>query len=354
MATKHYVSRLTHALNEMGQIVYVDDVPSGIHCKCFCPACNEQLIAKNQGTKRIHHFAHYSGKECDYAVESMLHRLAKERVREAFLSKSEYFIGFECNSYCKNDKTCKFIRHSKCCKKEIKRFDLKQFYDSCEQEIPYDKIHRRSDLKLFSSVNPDRIPIYIEFCVTHASDMEKLHSGNKIIEIKIETEEDIDELLKNGITQSTPSNPDKEITQEVSFYGFKREDLQNESISNEIYFVRCILDESGNTQCFYDHCNCKEITKSKPHSLSEICVHTSLDVKHVGFKLFGIANCTLCINYVDSSNGVGKICRLFNKPFQISCDKIDTSTERCRDFKIDQQKIGLLEKHSFKDCTILM
>ena len=52
----------------------------------------------------------------------------------------------------------------------------KKYYDSCEQEICYDNIRRRSDLKIYSSTHPEREPIYIEFCVTHASDEAKLHS----------------------------------------------------------------------------------------------------------------------------------------------------------------------------------
>ena len=43
-----------------------------------------------------------------------------------------------------------------------KRFDLKTLYDSCEQEITYDNIRRRSDLKFFSKEFPKRKPIYIE------------------------------------------------------------------------------------------------------------------------------------------------------------------------------------------------
>ncbi len=38
----------------------------------------------------MHHFAHQSGTEYDYAIESMLHIFAKEKIREAFLSKSEF------------------------------------------------------------------------------------------------------------------------------------------------------------------------------------------------------------------------------------------------------------------------
>lgn len=57
-------------------------------------------MAKNQGQKRIHHFAHQSGTECDFAYESMLHLLAKEKVRNAFLNNNEFWMSFEYGSYC--------------------------------------------------------------------------------------------------------------------------------------------------------------------------------------------------------------------------------------------------------------
>lgn len=74
---------LTHAIDADGKLVYVDDVPNGNKCGCFCPACKEPLMAK-KGEKRRHHFAHQSETECEHAYESMLHLLAKEKIREAF------------------------------------------------------------------------------------------------------------------------------------------------------------------------------------------------------------------------------------------------------------------------------
>ena len=84
---KHSAYRLTYALNATGQLVDVDKVPVGNKCGCFCPACKEPLIAKNQGTKRMHHFAHQSGTECDYVIESMLHFFCKRKNIILSLSK---------------------------------------------------------------------------------------------------------------------------------------------------------------------------------------------------------------------------------------------------------------------------
>ena len=365
---KHSAYRLTYALDQTEQLVSVDNVPVGNKCGCFCPACNEPLIAKNQGTKRKHHFAHQSGTECEYAVESMLHILAKEKIREAFLSKPEFWIEFEYESYCKNNKECKFIRYSECCVRKTRRFNIKQYYDSCEQEIPYDNINRRSDLKIFSSTNPKRPPIYLEFCVTHASDREKLHSGNKIIEIRIESVDDVLQLVENGIIESKindekyevlDENEDLKYLQDIRFYGFKKKDYMNNHISNEIRFRRFILYQSGKMQSIPDFCDCKRLVKSKASSLLEICIHSSdtfglyKKIIYIGFQKYHIPNCHLCKNYVDSYSGDEKICRLY-KHLQIpryeEFDKARAKTCNC--FEIDQKEMqsvlqeGLKEYHT--------
>ena len=353
--------RLTYAIDQTGQLVHVDNVPVGNQCGCFCPACKEPLIAKNQGTKRKHHFAHQSGTECEYAVESMLHILAKEKIREAFLSKSEFWIEFGRKSYCTNNKECKFLRNGKCFKRKTQRFDIKEYYDSCEQEVPYDNINRRSDLKIFSSSHPKRDPIYLEFCVTHASDTEKLHSGNKIIEICIESVDDIQQLVENGIIKTNTNNSkDIELNSlDIRFYGFKKEDYMNNHISNEIRFRRYILYQSGKMQSIPNFCDCKRLVKSKASSLLEICVHSDdafdfyKKFVYICFQKYHIPNCCLCKNYVDSYSGIGKICRLY-KHLQIPrYEEFDTARAKtCNCFEINQEEMrsvlqeGLKEYHT--------
>lgn len=354
---KHIKQRLTYALNNVGEFVGIDDVPTGSDCNCFCPACKEPLVAKNGGTKRVHHFAHQSGTECAHAVESMLHLLAKEKVREAFLSQPEYWIEFEYRSYCSKIEECNYYRYGECYVSHRERVNLKDYYDSCEQEIAYDNINRRSDLKIFSSITPDRKPIYLEFCVTHASDVEKLHSGNKIIEIKIATEDDILRLVQDGIVESEISNTGLGINNEnalskVYFYGFKNADDKNNSLNEGIEFVRYILYKSGKTQCFQDSCSCKNLIKSTPFSLFEMCIHTPISdiipissgiyeqVKYIGFRKYGIPNCMVCRNYVNRYNGMGKICCV-HKQLRITEKELsDFDTARaktCSSFQVNQQ-----------------
>ena len=81
--TKH--SKLIYALKD-GNIVSIDDVPSGKECGCVCPACGDELIAR-KGQKRMHHFAHRSNEDCEYGYESSLHLAAKD-----ILSRSEKMV----------------------------------------------------------------------------------------------------------------------------------------------------------------------------------------------------------------------------------------------------------------------
>lgn len=343
---------LSYALNSLGNIVYVDDVAKGLDCDCICPCCKEKLIAKNGGTKKIHHFAHASGVECDGAYESMLHLLAKERIRKAFLEKDYFKMEFIYCSYCPKDPSCGYSRYDHCLISSSKSFNLKEYYDSCEEEIPYDTIRRRSDLKIFSSKNQNLSPIYIEFFVTHASDEKKLYCGERIIEIKIQSVDDIEKIASEGFIQREQHigkgkyHDDESIVQDISFYGFKDCDYAA-TITQEIKFSRYILYPSGKSLCYQDYAQCNHIVKKKRNSLLEICFYTSDTydthemAKYQGYKRFGIKNCILCRNYVDRYSGMGRICRIYKKYLGISnMAKLDTAcAKKCKYFSINEEEM---------------
>lgn len=340
---------LTYAIAKDGHLVYIDKVKTGQKCACTCPACGEALIAKNNGSKRIHHFAHKSGVECEFAHESMLHLLAKERIQKAFLSSNSFLIDYVHKSYCTNYNQCKYTKCGDCYTKGRKSFNLKMFYDSCEQEEKYDGIKRRSDLKLFSSTNSNRKPVYIEFCVTHASEQEKLHCGSKIIECIIESEEDIDEIVKNGFVEDVQIKEDR-FTQpkpsKAQFYGFKDNDCANTQITSEIAVNRCSLFKSGKMYCDLDYCYCKDVKfkKTRQSSLYEVCFHTndfdgSEDdfAKCLAYARFHIPNCFFCKNYVRRNLGYGYTCK-----YNIHCD---TSTaKKCSRYLFNKEKYDQIMK----------
>jgi len=73
---------LTYALNKEGDLVHIDGVPNGNECECFCPHCKSELCAKNEGVYKVHHFAHLNGADCVGAIESALHKMAKDVMKE--------------------------------------------------------------------------------------------------------------------------------------------------------------------------------------------------------------------------------------------------------------------------------
>ncbi|WP_018153139.1 competence protein CoiA family protein [Leeia oryzae] len=73
---------ITFALAEDGRMVHVEDVPTGIDCRCVCPGCKHRLIAKNAGREKAHHFAHETGSHAEKCAETALHQAAKQVVQD--------------------------------------------------------------------------------------------------------------------------------------------------------------------------------------------------------------------------------------------------------------------------------
>lgn len=82
MAKQQSKPNLIYALDAKGKPVHVDSVPKGRACGCRCPRCDGFLEARNGGEVRAHHFAHDDGADCVGAVESAIHCLAKEILKE--------------------------------------------------------------------------------------------------------------------------------------------------------------------------------------------------------------------------------------------------------------------------------
>ena len=59
------------------KLLTIEDVDSGLACKCVCPGCKKQLIAR-KGAVKAHHFAHYQSEDCLSGFETALHKLSKE------------------------------------------------------------------------------------------------------------------------------------------------------------------------------------------------------------------------------------------------------------------------------------
>lgn len=65
-----------------GRMVHIDDAQRGLACGLWCPECNQRLVAR-KGDIKQHHFAHESEFSCEGAVETALHKLAKQVISDA-------------------------------------------------------------------------------------------------------------------------------------------------------------------------------------------------------------------------------------------------------------------------------
>lgn len=76
--------KLTYALDSsLSKLVYIEDVPNGLACNCFCPKCKEKLIARNgKDNVRQKHFAHRGDINCHGAVMTALHLLSEQILAE--------------------------------------------------------------------------------------------------------------------------------------------------------------------------------------------------------------------------------------------------------------------------------
>lgn len=343
-------AKLKYALDADGKLVHIDNVPNGSDCNCFCPCgrCGQKMVAKNDGKKKTHHFAYHPGGSCEGAYETMLHLLAKEKIQKEFYSSQHFKIEYRVKSYCKNMDECKSPERYDCHVTELIPFDLKEHYDSCEQEIKYDGINRRSDLKIFSSEHPERKPVYIEFFVTHASDDEKLHSGNRIIEAKISSEDDIYKMLNEGIVETEIDDdylyPDKPKQSFIKFYGFKKENHEV-CLERNIAISRFVLWPSGKMHCNNSFANCRVVTKERPDSLLEICFSAYSNAnlfnmaKYVAYREKQVMNCSLCKYYVKRLQDLKNYCCLYKDIFNSRYEHNTALAQMCKSFCVDEEEM---------------
>lgn len=192
-----------YAYDDAGTLVDVLEV-SAEHIQLgysyTCIGCGQPLIAKVRGTKRRKHFAHkVVTPTC--TEETYLHKLAKQTFFDEYQTCLE--TGQPYNIELLHQKHCTAFAGlfgTPCIRTIVQTHDLTRYYDRISLE------HRDGqfipDVLLQSSKDSTR-KLYIEVAVTHLSSDEKLHSGERIIEIDITCEEDISTLRSRHLTEST-------------------------------------------------------------------------------------------------------------------------------------------------------
>lgn len=195
-----------YAINQHNQTVSIANVKNRAG-HYVCVSCGGRM-APRLGEKNEHHFYHLvnhqnrsnSMRKC--TPETYLHRIAKKLFEEAYCSNEPFILRWESKHRCANAKA-----HYKCFKTKDNVINLIEKYTFIDIEkrdgsfIPDVLLRNRHGEKL-----------YIEFAHTHFSSQKKLLSGEKMIEIAIKEEADIERIIQTRNITETSNN--------IDLYGF--------------------------------------------------------------------------------------------------------------------------------------
>lgn len=194
-----------------GNIVHISEVENGIECNCHCLSCGQKLIAKNKLTNtKVPHFAHWNVKECAFAFETTIHKVAKSIINE----KKQILLPAVYN--------------------ENLEILTKNQLISLDEVISEDeKITSIGLNKDGSLIRPDLIgiknnrQIVIEIAVTHKTDDDKV---NKLIKHKISAIEINLECLSRIVTIDEIEEAIFDPDNIAWLYNDKTEQLQNKKL----------------------------------------------------------------------------------------------------------------------------
>lgn len=205
-----------------------------------CISCGAEMIAK-LGKKNIHHFAHKGGDDsCN--TETYLHKLGKYLLWRKFEESGEFLIKYGRTSKCSRYDTCDLCKEYECTRHLDTPIDLKRYFDTCTEEQAIDDF--RADLLLSDSTGRHNDKILLEIRVSHECTEEKKLSGNRIIEMRIKSEEDLFALLAAPIEENENNK----------FFGFKRE-INNTTARYSRRIARFVMLPSGKVYVnFYSVC----------------------------------------------------------------------------------------------------
>jgi hypothetical protein len=166
--------------------------------KFICPNCRKTLLPRLGNGSRRSHFAHYPGECCD--PDRYIHSTAERLLKEKWERDEPFEITMKVKTACKHHPDCVFGKtNNRCISSETKTYDLKKYYSTCLVEKKHGAFI--PDLCL-TDVAGKHEPIFIEIWNTHKNSEKKAESDNMIIEIRLRTVADLEELPRHPITES--------------------------------------------------------------------------------------------------------------------------------------------------------
>ncbi len=188
-------------LDESQHTVSIDDIDrpfTRLH-KFYCPHCHNEMYA-TLGEVQVPHFRH-NGEKCQHS--KYLHDLAEHVFYEEYtkcLDKgSPFYLELRIPKPCNG--ACVLKQHVDCKEHYLqKTVDLTKEYTliSLETRVDIDDRYRRPDILLESL---DGRQLWVEIWVSHETEEAKRDDA-RIIEVKIETEKDLEQIRDHKIIQS--------------------------------------------------------------------------------------------------------------------------------------------------------
>ena len=184
----------------------------------YCPCCHGKMYA-TFGEIQAHHFRHQDESEsrrngCSY--NGYLHNFAEcvfeEEYQKCLEDNVPFYLEVQIPIPCNN--ACVLHKDQDCSQHYVKKIvdlTIEYRYFSKETKVDTDKGFRRPDILLETE---DGRQIWIEIWVTHQTEEDKRKDG-RIIEIKINDEDDVEKIREHRLVQSRGNNGD------VQLFGFE-------------------------------------------------------------------------------------------------------------------------------------
>jgi hypothetical protein len=163
-----------------------------------CPYCKKGLRPR-LGSKKNHCFAHKPNESCE--LDRYIHKTAERLLKEKWDRDEPFEITMKVRTECKEFNTCVFHQEKGygCVKEEMQTYDLKKQFTRCVVEKKVGEFV--PDLCLVDDSGKHE-PIFIEIWSKHKNSEKKAQSKYRIIEIRLKTIKDLEELPKHPITES--------------------------------------------------------------------------------------------------------------------------------------------------------
>lgn len=325
-----HIRGLQHlALDQDNNIVDIKNTED--NKKYYCPYCHKEMITK-RGAIREWHFAH-KAEACSY--DNYLHSIAEIMIMDWFNSNDQIMLYMSTKEKCNKFKECVFYNDENCSGTKEVPYNLKNYYAKCTREYGHQGFI--ADLFCEHNSNPDA-PIFIEIDVTHKCSQDKINSGIRIIEIPIQSEEDI-----LNITRSVRLIEGKT----VRLYNFKRKESQSENYKQP--FQKFILFPSTKSYVDRESYSCKNYKKRK--GVYEISMPYDDCIPYFlfngGLSMIGKAmayndkvldkDCQICRWKAQDMSGI-YFCKLYKKCGNPKYCK-DNDCSKCEMFKVDLNEI---------------